>query len=491
MGAVSIRLDQADAHLAAGRVDEAIAAYTGLIQADPRAAVAWSRLGRAIRWKGDVLSALRAQRQAIELDPFLPEAQLELGLTLDGLERYGEAAEAYRTAAALEPGLLAAHYNLGNALTSLGELEGAVAVYRHALPLAPRSAPVVSNLANALHRSARYEEAMALYREAVALDPGNAQVHYNLALALLQRGDYAEGWQEFEWRLQLPHAAALPPGLGEVPRWAGEALAGKTVLMLAEQGLGDTVQFCRYLPMVAAQNPARVYLRAPAALHPLLERLPFGLTLFSDQEPTPSVDFYCPLMSLASRFQTTLSTIPAPARFGGALSAAQGGPSGMRLRRVGLCWAGRREHQFDLQRSISLSAFAPFAELHERGGVEFQSLQKGPAATQVLTAFAGGGGFPITPLARGATLVDTAALIASLDVVVTVDTVIAHLAGSMGKATHVLLPFAPDWRWLTAQSHPTESPWYPAVRLHRQASPKDWSGPIGGVACQLRELFSR
>jgi hypothetical protein len=312
-------------------------------------------------------------------------------------------------------------------------------------------------------------------------EPDNAEAHWHLAGALLRRCDFDEGWREFEWRWRLRHSA--PRRSFTQPEWDGGDLQGRTILLYCEQGFGDVIQFIRYVPLVAKLG-APVIVPAPSQLARLLQSVPGARIVTND--PLPPFDLQLPLLSLPRVFNTGLQTIPAAIPYlhpdpllvdQWKLKTSCPG-NGMK---VGLAWAGRATHPNDRNRSISLQRLSPLTEIN---GPVFFSLHKGEPAAQATNPPAGMK--LIDLMADVHDFADTAALIANLDLVITVDTAVAHLAGAMGKAVWVLLPFPSDWRWLLNRD---DSPWYPTMRLFRQAQPGDWAAPILQIATALRRVI--
>ena len=334
------------------------------------------------------------------------------------------------------------------------------------------------NLGTIAHHEGKLAEAAALFEQAIALAPHNPLPHVSLSYVLLTQGDFSRGWREFEWRLKI-----LEMNLArefKQPRWTGEQdLAGKTILLHAEGGHGDALHFCRYAPM-AAQRGARVLLECHAALVPLLSNLAGVTAIFPRGSTLPPFDFHCPLQSLPLAFGTTLQSIPhdvpyvRPAKDLVEQWAMKLGPR--KTFRAGLCWSGGRLPQEG--RSRSLATFVPLAQARN---VEFHSLQAGPEAYQPRPA-----GFNVIDHAAELTdFAQAAALAAHMDLIISVDTGIAHLGGAMGKETWVLVPKNPDFRWLLDR---TDSPWYPTMRLCRQnRADKGWAVVAGQIAVELQK----
>ena len=459
--------------------------------------------GDALRLAGDLCGAVEAYRQALLLNPRCVEAYNHLGNIFASLHDRSTAVTFYQAALAIQPDLAEIHNNLANIQMAAGELEAAAAGYCRALALRPGTAVYQSQLGNALRLLGRGVEAEAClrevaalhpgfagacvnlglvlaergecaeaetwYRRAIELDPKLALAHVSLAMMLLKRGELADGWGEQEWRWQWPEFPS-PQRCFPQPPWRGEPIAGATVLLHAEQGFGDAIQFVRYVPMVVALG-AQVFLEAPTELARLFACIKGVAQVISRGEPLPVHDWHCPLMSLPLAFDTTLATIPAQVPYLQANAPAPwaGAPAGHL--RVGLAWAGNAKSSVDPRRSVTLAALAP---LWSVPGVGLYSLQLGSGESDFV------GRLPDT-----ADFADTAAVMETLDLVISVDTAVAHLAGALGKPVWILLPKVAEWRWLEDQD---DSPWYPTARLFRQQSDGDWQELVERVRAALAEL---
>jgi tetratricopeptide (TPR) repeat protein len=468
-----------------GHHDLAVDRICRAIAINPRVASYHASLGNALEQQQRLEEAIACYRLAIELDPDFPEAHLNLGAALQEQGLLEAAIACYRRAIELDPDDSDAHNNLGNALAEQGQLDEAVTSLHRALDLHPDDPEEHNNLGIALQEEGQLHEAVASYRRAIDLNPDYPEAHHNLAMALLALGDMAAGWEEYEWRWET--ALMLPAWRNFAqPQWRGEAAEGRTLLVHAEQGLGDTMQFCRYAPLAAASG-LRVVMEVPKPLVRLLHPLAgVDLVVESDGQ-LPPFDLHCPMLSLPLAFGTTLATIPAagPYLHAAPLAAASwrarlAATGGARLR-VGLAWAGNpRLHSpalaaVDRRRSIALDRLAPLFDLH---GVQFVSLQKdGPMAP---------GAFALTDwMDEMADFADTASLIAGLDLVISVDTAVAHLAAALGRPVWLLDRFDCCWRWLAGRR---DSPWYPTLRFYRQPQPGDWESVIAEVAGDLGRL---
>ncbi|MGH7102153.1 MAG: tetratricopeptide repeat protein, partial [Acetobacteraceae bacterium] len=424
--------------------------------------------------------ALAAAECAALAAPDLVEAEFLRAMALAGLGAGPAAIAGLERTIARDPTHAKAHLNLGNLLAEEDRLEEAEGSCRRAIALDPRLPEAHASLGYLLTAEGRLDEAIAACLSALALDPEFVQAHWNEGIARLLQGDYARGWEKYEARKGYERFIRLYPD-PEGPIWQGEALAGRTILVHAEQGLGDTIQFARYLPLLA-QAGAQVVLACDPALVPLMAGQPSALmpgleAVVVRGSTLPPYDCWINQMSLPHRFATTLDSIPSPGRY---LAADPERTRHFRERlpqgrRIGLAWAGNPLHSNDRRRSMPIGALAP---LLAGSGASFVSLQSGARAAEV-REFPGIRDFS----AELADFAETAALIEALDLVVTVDTSVAHCAAALGKKTWILLPHAADWRWLVGR---TDSPWYCSVRLFRQERPGAWDSLVAEVAALLR-----
>ena len=465
--------DFGEALLALGRPDEALAAWDRALALRPSPELHANR-GVALRQLGRRDEALAAQDRALALSPADAEAWSNRGNVLKDLGRLDEALASFDRALALNPRMPGALVNRANVLRDLTRLPEALAGYDRAIALEPAYPEAHHHRAVLMLDLQRPAEAMADFDRALALRPADPEAEAARAMALLLAGDFERGWRAYERRRLFPPAAvqARPPWLG------GKPVDGKTVLIWAEQGLGDTIQFCRYAPLLAAQG-ARVVLQVQPALLPLLQGLEGVEAVGADRTPPP-FDLHVPLMSLPLAFGTRLDTIPLPAAL--APDPAKVAEWSDRLgpaqrKRIGLVWSGAPGHRNDRHRSLPLERL--LASLPP--GFDYVSLQKEVRLADQATLDA-------HPEVRhfGAELrdfADTAALVALMDVVVTVDTSLAHLAGALGKDTRLLLArIGQDWRWMTVRD---DSPWYPSMRLYRQGDDCAWAKPLAAMAGYL------
>lgn len=440
----------------------------------PRLARAASALAVLAYRAGNAPAAVQFGRRACRQEPGDPENWSNCGAFLKAVGRFDEALACQRQALTLAPESAAVHANLGNILGALGDWAGAEQEVRTAVTLAPQNPEFLFSLGVALREQADLAAALDVFRQTQRLAGGHVKAALHEALIELLLGDLAAGWEHYESRWHQPDCKERRAF--NRPCWQGEPLAGKRILLHAEQGFGDSFQFLRYVPLVAAQG-AQVILIVQPELESIAARMEGCTILVRSGEPLPDFDYHCPLLSLPRAFATDLASIPAavpyirplPER----LSAWQARLSKRRGYRVGLVWAGRPSHGNDANRSMRL---AMFDELLAIPGIEWFSLQKGPAVEQLADG--------IVDLGSDlASFEDTAAVLAQLDELVTVDTSVAHLAGALGLPVRVLLPRVPDWRWLWGRK---DSPWYPSARLYRQTTRGDWSAPLAELAADLR-----
>jgi hypothetical protein len=375
-----------------------------------------------------------------------------------------------------------AFHDLGSALGDAGQIDESIAAYRQAIQIDPNYAEAHRNLGVTLLRAGQIAESTAATLDALRLKPEDAEAHWSYSINLLAQGDFVRGWPEYEWRWRRKTFTSPARNFSQ-PQWEGGNLKGRTILLHAEQGLGDTIQFVRYVPMVAERG-GRVILNCQPGLERLFSQMPSIQQIVTTGE-MPPFDVHCPLMSLPLAFKTNLTSIPAsipylktdPVLAKAWKDRLEPESTGYR---IGLVWAGSAIHRRDRDRSIPLAQFATLAEVTN---AVFFSLQKGPGSKDIPSS-----GLAIRDFtSEFSDFTDTAAFLDCLDLVITVDTAVAHLAGAMGKAAWVLLPFSPDWRWLLARE---DSPWYPTMRLFRQRSLGDWSAPIGQLVEALRARIS-
>ncbi|MBV8635563.1 MAG: tetratricopeptide repeat protein [Burkholderiaceae bacterium] len=470
-----------------GRFDEAVLHCQQAIGLAPDHASAWVNLAYLLQRMGQTQGAIDAGRKAVALTPANASAHNNLANALRDAGNTGEAETHYRQALHLQPRHARAWLSLAALLTDTGRPAEAIVCCRKALDIEPRLAEAHNNLADACKEIQQFDAALAAYERALAINPGHAQTHYNLSLLLLTLGRYEEAWPHHEWRTdaQRGNLAVRPPALDST-LWRGESLARKHIVLCHEQGYGDTIQFIRYAPLLKRLGAARVSLVCPAPLAPLMTRATGVDQVFDAYEAVPRHDLHALTMSLPHYLGTRMDNIPARLPY---LS-----PDPQRVRqwghalpeqgiKIGLAWKGNERHRNDANRSLpQLDILAPLWQVQ---GVQFISVQKGRGEDEARAAS------PHQPLvALGHTIADfadLAAVISQLDLIVTVDTAIAHLAGALGKLCWVLLPaYGTDWRWLRERE---DSPWYPGtMRLFRQRQAGDWRPVVERLAAELELL---
>lgn len=482
---------------AQGRLEEAERIYRRVLAVRPEHAEALSNLGLIWQGQGVMDRGVAALCRALAVQPGNPDILHNLALALDKRRRLDEAAAAARRAVAVQPSHAEALSTLGNLLRQLDRLASSILAQRNAILFRPACAEALNNLGNSLHDLGRLDEAVTTYGRALASRPDFTDAHWNRALSRLLGGDFSRGWDDYEWRLRQEGFQA-PGGPFPQPLWRGEEPARGTLLVHAEQGFGDTIQFIRYVPAAVARG-WRVAVEAPRPLLRLLGSLPVPegrVTLVAKGDPLPPFDAHCPLLSLPRAFRTELATIPAPIPYLGAdperVAAweprlpprttdtdAQGGLQ------VGIVWQGNPQAAVDRGRSVPLAEFAPLARIP---GLRLVSLQKNHGLEQLdrlpdgMTVTVLGPDFDDGPDAFH----DTAAVMMGLDLIVTTDTAIAHLAGALGRPVWLALKAVPDWRWLMTRE---DCPWYPTMRLFRQTRPGDWRPVFARMAGDLFQIM--
>lgn len=489
--AIAIRPDYPEAHFGRGvamqalkRLDDAVACYERAIGINPLFAHAYFNRGLALHDLSRLDAALASFEKAIDLNPDYVEAFSHRGSVLVELKQYGPALASCEKAIALDPDFAEGYFNRGNAFIELKQMEEAIACYDQAISIRPAYAEAYSNRGVALHELSNLHAAAESYDKAIAISPSYAEAFYNKSLALLLSGTFRPGWDLYEWRWKAPKNASRRRNFAQ-PLWLGEQpIRGKTILLHSEQGLGDTIQFCRYATLVAAIG-ARVILEVPGQLIGLLNSMDGVAEVIPTGAVLPSFDYHCPLLSLPLAFKTDATTIPSYPWY---LRSDEHKVRDWAIRlgathrpRVGIVWSGSTGHAIDFKRSISLATLT--AVLPD--GLDYVSLQKEVRDSDQ----------PVLELDEkirhfGDDLndfSDTAALCKLMDVVISVDTSVAHLSASLGRQTWVLLPFVPDWRWLMNRD---DSPWYPTAKLFRQEEDRDWGAVLDRVQAELSVLVA-
>jgi hypothetical protein len=486
--ALNLRPDFAEAHLAKGnafkaleRYDEALTAYDLALTIQPDNATAYYNKGVVLDVLERLQEALACLDLAISLRPDYALAHNNRGAVLSKLNRNEEALQSCDCAIALKYNYPEAYLNKGKALEALNHLESALDLFKLALSMQPDYLNVYLALGNTLSDLGRWQEASLAYNDALTVNPDYAEAHFNQGICRLKLGDFALGLPKYEWRWHKKLSKSPLEHLNASPFWLGrESIFGKIILIHAEQGLGDTLQFCRYAKLVAQQG-ARVYLAVQTPLESLLVGLPGIHQLLCQSGPLPDFDYHCPLMSLPLAFDTTVDTIPTgiPYIFShpNKVNSWQKFLNPPKQPRVGLAWSGNKMHTNDHNRSIALATFIKLL----CGDMQFFSLQQEYREDDQAIL----GQYPQLQFFGDQLhdFSDTAALIELMDLIISVDTSVAHLAGAMGKPVWLLLPFNPDWRWLLDRD---DSPWYPTMRLFRQSARGDWDSVIARVASALQ-----
>jgi tetratricopeptide (TPR) repeat protein len=468
-----------------GRLGDARVAYLSAIAIRADHVEAFNDLGDVLRGLHRPFDALAAFEKAISIKPNYTDALINRAEVLFDLDRQAEAFAAYDHIVTHWPDSAGVFNSLGIASHALGRYDEALAQYGKALSIDPKHVNAWYNAGIALRVLGRYDAALIHFARAVAVKPDFADAHYNAAMCKLEAGDFAAGWPLYEWRLQATQRAPRQRKFAQ-PLWLGDRdIAGKTILLWTDEGAGDMMQMARYAPLLSAQG-ARVVLEAWAPLARLLERMTGISEVVAYGENLPEFDLHCPIMSLPLAFKTTLDTIPADIPYLRAddarVVAWRERLAALPGRKVGLTWAGNPHYPLDKHRSIALSQLAPLGSVRD---VTFVSLQKSAAAQQAATQ-------PVWELPTDLILCDwtaelidfddTAALIAALDLVISVDTATVHLAGALGKPVWMLNRYDTCWRWLRDRD---DSPWYPSLRLFRQLQPGDWAGVVERVRTEL------
>jgi tetratricopeptide (TPR) repeat protein len=483
--AVALRPDFADAHAnrgsalrEAGRTQEALASLDRAVALEPGLAEAHGARCLILADLGRQNEALAAADRFVALRPRDPDAHIDRGNVLRDMGRFDEAIVAYDGAIALDPACADAHGNRGNALHELGRSAEALPSIDAAIGLRPGHAPSRGNRALALSALWRFEEAMASFDDAIRLDPDYADAAWNKALLALLLGDFGQGWAFYEARKRMK--AYQPPAIGDRPPWTGEQdVTGRSVFLHWEQGLGDTLQFCRFAPRVLERG-ARVVMSVQAPLLRLMRQFEPGIDVIGPAETPAQFDYHCSLMSLPHVLGVTADALASPGSYltgDPELIAAWRArlPDGGRPR-TGLAWSGNPAHRHDRIRSTPLGELEPLLSADADWICLQTDFRDGDAA--MMREF----GVLAPDKEELSDFADTAAIVSQLDLVISVDTSVAHLAGALGKPVWIMLPHLPDFRWLLERG---DSPWYPSARLFRQPRPGDWASVIDRVRTEL------
>lgn len=459
------------------KVADAVLAFEQALRLRPGSAEAHNSLGVALRLQGRLDETIFHCREAVRLAPEMAEAHSNLGSMLEEQGQTDEAIASLKEALRLEPDFANAYSNLGVASYRRRQYAETVEYYRRAIALKPDLAEAHNNLASVLFDLGQSDEALASFTEAIRLRPDYREPHWGRALVWLSRGEFERGWPELEWRPSL-----LERRRSSQPRWDGSDLTGRTILLDAEQGLGDTLQFVRYGSLLKQQGARVVLVCQPRLVRLLAAGCPAVDEVVAAGESLPPFDVHAPLLSLPAIFRTTVASVPADipylhpepqlvASWRAELSQVPGF-------KIGIAWRGNAQHRGDRERSIPLTEFEPLARVP---GVQLISLQKGPGAEQLALARQR---FPLLDLGErldeaAGPFMDTAAIMQCLDLAVTCDSAVCHLAGALGVPVWAAIPTVPDWRWLLNRD---DSPWYPRLRVFRQMKLGQWSDVFQRIA---------
>jgi len=482
---IQIKCDDASSHNQRGialmelsQFAQALESFELALSIQPDMVETLNNQGIALQELGKLEVAMASFDEAIKLKPDYAEAYCNRGIVLHALMKVEEAIASFEMAIHLKPDYSEAYNNLGNIFQDLKQFERAMVYRDKALSLQPNFEDAIYNKASLLFLQNKVDSAIELFDKVIDSKPNYSNAWWNKSLALLAKGDLDFGWQLFEWRYLA--VKGLNKRLFNQPRWSGaESLIDKVILLYSEQGLGDTIQFCRYTKLVFNLG-ARVILEVPKPLTALLGNLEGVFQLVEQGDDLPAFDYHCPLMSLPLAFQTNLESIPAPILYTQSLQSNVNfwqKRLGEKIKpRIGLVWSGNPEHKNDQNRSVSLTEWIPWLP----DGYEYISLQKMLSSKDRIILDENPGIINFADDLND--FVDTASLVECLDLVVSVDTSVAHLSGSLGKKTWIMLPFTPDWRWMLERS---DSPWYPSVKLYRQQFIDDWASVFKKIKIDL------
>ena len=491
--AIELRPDQATTYFnLAGtlrqvkRLDEAKASIERSLQLNRNYSRAYQRLGEILADQGKFDEAISAYQTAIELNPRDSQSHIAYGILLRQRGRLEDTVSIYKAALAIEPNSAEVLTNLGNAYSDQGNLVDAVECHRRSLAIKPNSAIAWSNLGQVLQQNGELDESLECYRKAIAVDSNCSKARFNRSLVLLLKGDLERGFEEFEWRWK----DSCPAREFSCPLWDGSPLEGKAILLHAEQGLGDTIQFIRYARRIQQMGPRRVIVECQPALVPLLKSCKGIDMLIPRGEVLPRFDTHAPLMSLPRILKTSLQDIPAETPYLKAKPELvvhwKQVLAAIRDVRVGIVWQGGTGYPKDKIRSIPLKQFEGLSQLP---GVQLISLQKGFGIEQLAEVEFSPMDFSDKLDETTGPLMDTAALLENVDLLIACDTAIAHLAGALGVPTWIVLNTQPDWRWMIDRE---DSPWYSSVRLFRQSKANDWAEVFSRIQQSLkREVEKR
>jgi tetratricopeptide (TPR) repeat protein len=471
----------------AGDLQEAENIYVKMLHEQPHNADIYFNLGFIYTTKCQFDSAILNYQQALHFNPHLVDAYYNLGSIFQQIGRLDEATDHYQKVLKINPEHAMAYINLGSIFQQKGRFDDAIDFYQKALQFNPKLISGYNNLGLALQEKGQFDEAMSCHQKALSLDQNNATVHFNLGVLLLMYGDLKQGWREYEWRKKFKN---YQDRNFTQPLWDGSEISGRTILIYSEkgfEGFGDTIQFIRYAPLIGNRG-AKIIVECQKELKTLLRNVKGVQQVISYGDILPKFDVHCPFLSLPFVFNTTLEHIPSetpyitvnPLLVQKWRDKIQNDRSKLK---IGLMWSGDLRHPRSQYRSCSLDIFSPLTEVND---ISIYSLQKGQAAEQAKNPPEGMNLMDYTESFNDFS--DTAALIENLDLVISVDTGVTHLAGALGKPVWTLLPFVPEWRWLLERE---DSPWYPTMRLFRQTSPGNWKSIIARLLDNLHEKIAR
>jgi len=471
-----------------GKLQKAADAYRRAILLNPAFGEGYSNLGFVLLLQGRPRVAIEKCKKAVQLKPDFAQAYNNLGLALQIEGEVAEAIENFTQAIKIEPKYAQAYSNLGTALKTEGRFDEAAQNHKRAIQIAPNFAEAYNNLGWVLNAQGKDDEAIENYREALRLKPDYAAAHWNLSFVLLRSGRLIEGWNEFEWRTDPSLQYVTYPGCTPDKCWDGSSFVGKRLLVRCEQGFGDNIHFVRYLPMVKARGGTVIYESRKPLLKLLcsVDGIDELIEATDDGKSDAKFDYYIPLLSLAKIFGTTLETIPAHVPY------IHADPTKARYWRdrmegpdfkVGIVWSGSTGFEMNEVRACRLEHFTRLAEIE---GVTLYSLQKGTPAEQIGQM---GDKISVVNIAdEFEDFADTAAMIENLDLVISADTAVVHLAGAMNKPIWTVLCYKSAWQWMLNRD---DSPWYPTMKLFRQKKWGDWHGVFSDVTEQLRKVVGK
>ena len=464
-----------------GNLDYAKYVYQHVLGIDPQNADALHLLGVSVYQSEQYDIAINLITQAIQIDSTKPLFFTNLGNAFQKQGKLEQSTQAYQKAIQIQPDYADAYYNLGNAFQKQGKLEQSTQAYQKAIQIQPDYAEAYFNLGNSLREQGKLKESTQALQKAVQIQPDYADAHFNLAMLLLLQGQFVEGWEKYEWRWDS--SLKSQKRNFKRPLWDGTSLSSKSILIYAEQGFGDSIQFVRYIDLFP--DTTTIIVACQPELKSLLKRIGRIDILVTKGEDIPKFDFHAPIVSLPHIFGTVLETIPAkiPYLYPDKNSDFAFLSNDERDLKVGIAWAGSPTHINDRNRSISLNNFKCLLDIK---GCEFFSLQVGEHHRDIKRC---GYSRIIKDLGKQFTnFHHTASAILQLDLVISVDTAVAHLAGALGKPVWTLLPFIPDWRWMLNRS---DSPWYPSMTLFRQRKRGDWHSVFQEIRLTLIQYSQR